>query len=167
LHDKNEILLKPIFTIKVMKKLFPALALVFAVSFIYSPAGAQIRKIPAVVTDAFKEKYPDASGVEWRDKLSVFSAVFTKDGVSYEAKYNSKGEWLNTENEVAQDNLPAAIKDGLEKSKYADWNIEKVHLIQLPEGTTQYRVLVGKTDLQKKNLLYSSKGRLLKDKITL
>lgn len=150
-----------------MKKLFPALALVLAMSFTATSISAQIRKIPAVVTDSFKEKYPDASGVEWRDKLSVFSAVFSKDGVNYEAKYNSKGQWLNTENEITDSDLPAAIKDGLEKSKYADWNVEKVHMIQLPEGTTQYRVQVGKTDLQKKNLLYSSKGRLLKDKITL
>ncbi|HTE25208.1 PepSY-like domain-containing protein [Flavitalea sp.] len=150
-----------------MKHLFPAVALVFAISLTAATTQAQIRKIPATVTDSFKEKYPDATGVEWRDKVSVFSAVFSKDGVSYEAKYNSKGEWLNTENEVAVDNLPSAVKEGFEKSKYAEWEIEKIHQIQLPEDNTQYRLLVGKTDLQKKNLLYSSKGRLLKDKITL
>ena len=150
-----------------MKKLLPAVLLMLAISTTAVSVNAQIRKIPSTVTDAFKEKYPDASGVVWRDKLSVFSAVFAKDGVNYEARYNSKGEWLNTENEISQDDLPSVIRDGFEKSKYADWDIEKVHLIALPEGTTQYRLLVGKTDLQKKNLLYSSKGRLLKDKITL
>ncbi len=38
---------------------------------------AQFRKIPAVVTDAFKAKYAAASGVSWRDKLSSFQADFT------------------------------------------------------------------------------------------
>lgn len=139
----------------------------FAFCFFAAPTQAQIRKIPSAVTDSFKEKYPDANGVEWRDKVSVFSAVFSRDGVSYEAKYNSKGEWLNTESELAVDDLPSDVREGFEKSKYADWEIEKIHKIQLPGDKVQYRVLVGKTDIQKKNLVYSSQGRLLKDKITL
>jgi hypothetical protein len=150
-----------------MKHLFPAAALVFALSIVAVTTQAQIRKIPATVTDSFKEKYPDATGVEWRDKVSVFSAVFSKDGINYEAKYNSKGEWLNTENELAVDNLPVVIKEGFEKSKYADWEMEKAYQIQLPDNNTNYRLHVAKTDIQKKNLLYSSTGRLLKDKVTL
>jgi hypothetical protein len=150
-----------------MKRIFPAIVLVVTLSTIASTSSAQIRKIPGSVTDSFKEKYPDASGVEWRDKLSVFSAIFVKDGVNYEARYNSKGQWLNTENETTKEDLPSAVQEGFEKSKYADWQIEKVYLIELPDNVTQYRLHVGKTDLQKKNLLYSSKGRLLKDKITL
>jgi hypothetical protein len=150
-----------------MKHLFPAIVLVFAFSFAAATTQAQIRKIPSTVTDSFKEKYPDATGVEWRDKVSVFSAVFSKDGVNYEAKYNSKGEWLNTESELAVDGLPSVVKEGFEKSKYAEWEIAKIHQIQLPDDNVQYRLLVGKTDFQKKNLVYSSKGRLLRDKITL
>jgi putative PepSY-like beta-lactamase-inhibitor len=150
-----------------MKHLLPSIVLVLAMSATSIGVTAQIRKIPATVTDSFKEKYPDANGVEWRDKLSVFSAMFEKDGVPYEAKYNSKGQWLNTENEIKTEDLPSAVHEGLEKSKYADWEIENVYKIQLPDNVTQYRLHVGKTDLQKKNLLFSSKGQLLKDKITL
>ena len=150
-----------------MKQIFPSILLVFAMSLTTVTINAQIRKIPSTVTDSFKEKYPRATGVEWRDKLSVFTAVFVNDGVNYEARYNNKGQWLNTENEIESDALPSVVKEGFEKSKYADWTIEKVHRIQLPGDEIQYRVMVGKTDLQKKNLLYSSKGRLLKDKITL
>ena len=150
-----------------MKQIFPVLLFVFGLSLTTATVNAQIRKIPATVTDSFKEKYPGATGVEWRDKLSVFTAVFLNDGVNYEARYNSKGQWLNTENELESEALPAVVKEGFEKSKYADWTIEKVHRIQLPGDEIQYRLMVGKTDLQKKNLVYSSKGRLLKDKITL
>jgi uncharacterized protein YgiM (DUF1202 family) len=150
-----------------MKKLFPAVLILLTVSLFGSVATAQIRKIPATVTDAFKEKYPSAASVEWRDKLSVFSAVFVEDGKNYEATYNSKGEWLHTENEITSDDLPSAVEEGWEKSKYADWTVEKVHKIMLPNDNIQYRIQVGKTDIQKKNLLFNSKGRLLKDKITL
>jgi hypothetical protein len=150
-----------------MKQIFPSILVLFAMSLTTVNVNAQIRKIPSTVTDSFKEKYPGASGVEWRDKLSVFTAVFVNDGVNYEARYNNKGQWLNTENEIESEALPSAVKEGFEKSKYADWTIEKVHKIQLPGDEIQYRLMAGKTDLQKKNLLYSSKGRLLKDKITL
>jgi hypothetical protein len=150
-----------------MKNIVTSVLLLTTLSLISVSTTAQIRKIPATVTDAFREKYPNATGVEWRDKVSAFTAVFTEDGVNYEARYNSKGNWLSTENELTREELPEAITEGFEKSKYADWNIEKVHKVQLPNDVVQYRVMVGKTDLQKKNLLYSSKGRLLKDKITL
>lgn len=150
-----------------MKNKFPFILMVLAFGLSVFTAGAQIRKIPATVTDSFKEKYPNATGVEWRDKLSVFTAAFNEDGKHFEAKYNSKGQWLNTENELSQDDLPANVKDGFDKSKYTDWTVEKVQKIELPNEETQYRLLIGKGDLQKKNLIYNSNGKLLKDKITI
>lgn len=128
---------------------------------------AQIRKIPAEVTDSFSEKYPDATGVEWKDRLTGFSASFTLDNINYLASFSNKGEWENTEHEIEQENLPDGVKDGLEKSKYADWEVIKTDLIELPNDEIQYRITVGKGDIKKRNLTFNSKGRLLKDKLTL
>ena len=63
--------------------------------------------------------------------------------------------------------LPAEVKDGLDKSKYADWAIRSVYTIDLPGDRVEYRILVAKNDLQRKNLVYSADGRLLRDNITL
>jgi len=128
---------------------------------------AQIRKIPAVVTDAFKQKYPQAAEVEWKDKITVFMASFLEDGVKYEARFNKKGTWQQTENETNEASLPSEVKDGLEKSKYADWETTAFYLVSLPDDNTQYRITVKKSDLQKKNLLFNNEGKLLKDNITL
>ncbi len=128
---------------------------------------AQVRKIPSEVTEAFKQKYPTASNVEWRDKLSNFSAVFEADNIQYEARFNSKGEWQLTENEIDESDLPEAVKDGYDKSKYADWEIGKVHKIELSDGSFQYRVEAVKNDVRKKNLYFNSDGRLVKDRITI
>ncbi|MBC7902792.1 MAG: PepSY-like domain-containing protein [Gemmatimonadaceae bacterium] len=130
-------------------------------------AFSQLRKIPASVTESFKDKYPSASNVEWKDKLSVFIAAFEFDGIQYEARFNSKGQWQETESVISESDLPAPVKDGFEKSKYADWEPVNFYYLQLPEDKTQYRIVVGKSDLQKKNLVFSSAGRLIKDKITL
>jgi hypothetical protein len=38
--------------------------------------------------------------------------------------------------------------------------------IELPDEVTQYRILVAKNDIQKKNLLFNSDGKLLRENIT-
>lgn len=150
-----------------MKKvtlLFVSFMMLYAM---HSTALAQFRKVPAAVTDAFKNKYPDASQVEWKDKLSAFAAVFYTGNLKHEARFNSKGEWLQTEYVINKDSLPAPVADGLDKSKYAEWLIDDAYRILLPGDVVQYRLEAEKSNLQRKNLLFSSEGRLLKDRATL
>jgi hypothetical protein len=150
-----------------MKKIIFA-SLIFISSSLFSVQSfSQIRKIPSEVTQALKEKYPDADNVSWKDKLTVFSASFEINNEKYEARFDDKGEWKSTEKQINESDLPGDIKDGFEKSKYSDWELKKAYLVELPEETTQYRILVAKSDIQKKNLLFNSEGRLLRDNITL
>ena len=149
-----------------MKRLFPLL-LMFALVTTSITSFAQVRKIPSEVTESFKQKYPGATNVEWRDKLSSFSAVFEENDVQYEARFNSKGEWQLTENEIEETDLPDAVRDGYEKSKYAEWEISKIHKIELADGSLQYRLETVKSDVRKKNLYFNSEGRLIKDRITI
>jgi hypothetical protein len=132
-----------------------------------SPSFAQIRKIPAEVTEALKSKYPEAKNVSWSDKLTMFVASFDINNEHYKANFSSKGEWQKTQKELTESNLPATIKDGFAKSKYADWTFKSAHLLNLPGDTTQYVIIVAKGKVQKKNLLFSDKGQLLKDNYTL
>src|SRR3954470_6151869 len=103
-----------------MKKIFYIMSLA---SFIFtgSETFAQLRKIPAEVTTALSQKYPGATNVEWRDRLSGFSASFTLDSNSYIASFGNKGEWENTEQTIDQDELPEIVEDGFQKSRYTDW----------------------------------------------
>lgn len=149
-----------------IKQLF--FALFTGASLLFATAtDAQLRRIPAAVTDSFKMKYPAATSLEWKDKLTSFQADFIMDNAKYEAKFNSKGEWLNTEKVIRQQDLPAPVADGLSKSKYADWKPENMYARYLPGDKTFYRIEVSKSDIQKKSLLFNSTGRLLKDNITL
>ncbi|NML20682.1 hypothetical protein HHL16_07340 [Pseudoflavitalea sp. G-6-1-2] len=128
---------------------------------------AQLRKVPAAVTEAFKKKYPKAENVEWKDKVTVFVAEFQEGKTEYEARFTNKGEWKSTENEIGVNDIPSTVKDGLRKSKYAEWEVESAHKIILPEDKIQYRVRIKKSDLQVKNLSFNEDGQLLKDNITL
>lgn len=150
-----------------MKRIIPAMLLVLSLA-LTNNLLAQVRSVPATVTEAFKAKYPEASNVEWKDKLSGFVAEFDQKGAHYAARFTNKAVWQYTEQVITESDLPAAVKDGLAKSKWADWGkTETVTKIEMPGGVVQYRLHVVKSDLQKKNLLFSSEGRLLKDNITL
>jgi putative PepSY-like beta-lactamase-inhibitor len=150
-----------------MKKHVLAPLILTLISFAVLPSFAQIRKIPAEVTEALKQKYPDAENVSWKDKLSVFAASFEMNNEKYEARFTDKGEWKSTEKEITENDLPGDVKDGFEKSKYADWESKYVYSIELPDNEMQYRIQVAKNNLQKKNLLFNNEGKLLKDNITL
>jgi len=150
-----------------MKKLFGFTA-VLAFSLLLSTSTfAQLRKIPAEVTDAFSTKYPDAKEVEWKDRLTNFTAGFSSDGKSYLASFNKKGEWQSTEQEVEESELPDVIKDSFSKTKYSDWEISKVIKIELPGDEEQYKLEIASGDIKKRNLYFNIKGRLLKDKLTI
>ena len=89
------------------------------------------------------------------------------NNLQYEARFNSKGAWQSTERPISEDELPDGVKDGIGKSKYAEWPVKSVVRIELPGDKIQYRLLVSKSDLQKKYLLFNEMGQLLKDSITL
>lgn len=129
--------------------------------------NAQIRKIPAEVTDAFKTRYPHAEKVSWKDNLTNFEAQFTLNGYQMNADFNSKGEWLDSERKIKFEELPATVQDGFSKSKYADW--EKNDIIELDKNgdALQYRISVKKSSVQKKYLFFDTNGKLLRDAITL
>jgi hypothetical protein len=135
--------------------------------FFAAIVNAQIRKIPAEVTDAFKTRYPHSEKVSWKDNLTNFEAQFTLNGYQMSSDFNSKGEWIDSERKIKFEELPAAVRDGFSKSKYTDW--EKTDIIELDKNgdDLQYRILVKKSSVQKKYLYFDTNGKLLRDAVTL
>ena len=146
------------------KKLVIFIAGIFLMA---TAAKAQFGSVPGVVTDSFKIKYPAAKSVTWRDNIGSFQATFKLDSSTYTARYSKKGEWQSTEKKIASGAIPAAVKDGLSKSKYADWRIGTVTERHLPGNKTIYIIFVSKSDINRKNLTFASDGQLLKDNLTL
>lgn len=155
------------FKILQMKKLLHVISLVAIFAIIAPETYSQLRKIPAEVTTSFTKKYPDATAVEWRDKLSSFTASFTLDSITYVASFDSNGQWENTEQVIDKDDLPLEVQNGFQKSRYSDWDVALVNKIELANDEVQYRVEVGKGDIKRRNLYFDSTGKMLKDRLTL
>ena len=129
---------------------------------------AQLRTIPAEVTDAFRTQYPSATQASWSDKLSYFQVTFSLDSARFMAKYGSKGDWKVSEQNITADRLPAPVKDGYDKSKYTDqWQVKEYTVIYLPGNIMKYRLLIRKSGLQKKYLYFDATGKMLDDSSTL
>ncbi|RXK83092.1 PepSY-like domain-containing protein [Filimonas effusa] len=128
----------------------------------------QIRKMPSEVTNAFKEMFPKAENVSWKDNLTSWHAEFTNGGVETHAWFTSKGEWKETNKMMAFEALPEAVKDGLEKSKYHEWTPGEVAEVTKKDKSLQYRIYVEKSSLvQKKYLYFNAKGQLQREAQTL
>ncbi|WP_153799361.1 PepSY-like domain-containing protein [Foetidibacter luteolus] len=147
-----------------MKKIILSVAIAF---FAVASVNAQLRKVPAEVTDAFKQKFPSASGVSWKDKLSSFQATFTDNGQEMKAWFSKEEGWKETEIKKEFDDLPAAVKDGFSKSKYNtdDWERGSVAEVIKKDGTVQYRIFVEKNLVSKKFLFFSKEGQLQKENL--
>jgi len=152
-----------------MKKMTFFMVLSFAALLTTSTVRAQFRSLPGAVTDSFKVKYPAAKDVAWADKVTGFRATFMLDKNRMVAWFSKDGQWQGTTTSIFKDQIPAAVKDGLSKSKYAgaEWELKTVTVKYLPGEATQYIILVQKSDIQKKNLTFNSDGRLLEDHNTL
>jgi len=147
-----------------MKKIFIAFAFIF---LSVGAVMAQIRKIPSEVTNAFKDKYPSASDVTWKDKLTSFQASFTNNGEKMTAWFTKDDGWKETEVSKDFESLPAAVKDGFSKSKYntEDWKKGSVTEIVTSDGGIQYKIYVEKSIVAKKFLYFGKDGQLQKEKI--
>jgi Putative beta-lactamase-inhibitor-like, PepSY-like len=147
------------------KKIFLMTLISFA--FFANKSFSQIREIPEAVEDAFSGQYDGAVNVDYKDQLAWVYVSFELNGEKMTATYNNKGTWKETVKDWTFDKLPEEVKDGFEKSKYADREVEETKIIYLPRGAEQYRLKTRKNDVEKKYLYFNTKGRLLKEAITL
>jgi len=150
-----------------MKKLVVIFTLFTGLLLTSNYSFSQIRKIPSAATESLKEKYPGAEKVQWKDQISHFTAKFTLDSKDYEAHFDNDGVWKESLVKIDEDQLPSEVKDGIEKSKYSDWTIDKVEKIESSNDSLQYRLQVKSGDIKKKILYFNPDGKLAKDHVTL
>ncbi|SMO67387.1 PepSY-like domain-containing protein [Solitalea koreensis] len=146
------------------KRLTTTLLLAFCMVSI----SAVAQKVPEKVKEAFHNKYPSATEVVWENQLIRYIVSFELKNTSSTAVFSSGGNWQSTTTPLEEKEVPASVKDGFDKSKYAeDWEIQKTEKVESPEYSLLYKVYVAKNDIQKKNLFFTKDGRLFKENLTL
>ncbi|MCB0596378.1 MAG: PepSY-like domain-containing protein [Lewinellaceae bacterium] len=97
-------------------------------------------KVPEESKKGFAKKYPDAESARWKSaKDGVYSVEFQHDGQKTTADFDSKGNWVQSEIKVGKEDLPAAVKQTIEK-QYADFELDWAKKLSTPKMPVIYRV---------------------------
>jgi len=128
---------------------------------------SQVTSIPAAAKENFARQYPNAQNINWDNDIINVHVRFELDGFKMNAEYNNKGIWKDTFKDWSYEELPKEVQDGFNKSKYADQTVTEVKIVYYPANIEQYRLKVEKNDLQKKYLFFNTKGRLIRESITI
>ena len=141
-------------------------AIIFALAIICLGSSAAYAqkisedKVPAMVVTNFKKQFAKASKPQWEMEEADFEVNFKNNGVEYSAKYDKQGNWLETEQEIKNTELPAAVKNAIEK-EFPKAEIEESEKVSYPNQASVYELEIehGK---QKFEVQFSAEGKLLK-----
>jgi len=101
---------------------------------------------PPVIRN-FLKTYKDVSGEKWIEVKDGFVAMFNYNGMDYQVAYTKKGNLLRTIRSCTEDKMPTDLRH-IVKSTYYDYEITRVHEIEIPLAPITYVVqLVGKKEL--------------------
>lgn len=108
--------------------------LIVLVSTMALTACGQKENVPEKVKTAFDQKFPNAKKIRWdKENASEWEAEFKINGVEYSANFKSDGTWMETEYEIEESELPAAVKQTLD-NEFASYEIEEVEISETREG---------------------------------
>ncbi len=115
-----------------MKNLSLLIAIVAIVSL---QACAQSSKdVPTAVKTAFTQKFPTATKVSWgMEDKKEWEAEFKMNGKNYSANYDLDGNWLETEYEITQNEIPASVKATLD-GEFQGYKVEEPEISESADG---------------------------------
>lgn len=139
-----------------MKTLIIALGFLFAFSLNACEQG----NAPEKVKSAFNQKYPGAKEVDWdMEKENEWEAEFEMNEKEMSATFDENGQWLETETEMEENDLPATVKETL-KTQFKAYEVEEAEYLESPEYTGYEIELEGKKgDIE---VLVGKDGKILK-----
>ena len=141
-----------------MKNSFFLLALCL---FIHAAIPAQGLKVPDAVTKAFNTKFPGAASVKWgKENAKEYEAEFKLNGRSASANFLVDGSLVETEMEIANTELPAAVVSAVQ-TKYPGAVLIKSYKLETAKGVITYEAEI-KNGTKKKELIMHADGSIVK-----
>ncbi len=138
-----------------MKKLF-VIVLVMLVGTVYG----QESKVPSQVKAKFKILHPKADEVKWDVEENDYEVTFeSEEDVDMSLLFDAKGNIIETETEIEEDDLPDAIKSSVENN-FKGWELEEAAKI-VRNGKTTYEAELEKDEM-KIDAIFTPDGKLVR-----
>ena len=90
--------------------------------------------VPQAITDAINEMYPGATILEFDSEKTGFEVDILHNNIYKDVYFNTGNEWLYTEWDIKEVNLPAIIMNAYKASEYKDYRIDDIDVIENPAG---------------------------------
>lgn len=117
--------------------------------------------VPANLKDAFKKEFPKASDVEWERSMENYKVEFDLNRQDHDVWYNASGSIIKKEIEIAETELPQAIRESI-KANFPEYRVDDVEMIWQNNLTTyQLEIEKGPTE---KHLTFNSEGEVLNER---
>lgn len=127
-----------------------------AILLLYISTFSQV-KVPGAVKTAFSNKFPGATGLKWeKENKSELEANFKMNNTDVSANFKLDGSWVETETTIPVADLPAAVKNAIDK-KYPGANFIQVEKLEKPGGRLLYEAHI-KVNGKNKELVLTRDG---------
>lgn len=114
-------------------------------------------KVPSLVLNTLKAKYPVSNDVEWEKHGNLYEAEFDiNDSIEVSALIDETGKMVMQKRDVPNSELSSAIRTVIQ-NQYKDYMIDDVEKIE-KEGAVYYQVELKGTLKKEVNLIFSTDG---------
>ncbi|HSY61454.1 MAG TPA: PepSY-like domain-containing protein [Cytophaga sp.] len=118
------------------------------------------QNVPAVVVNAFQQKFPQQSTVEWEFKKGLYEAEFEIKNLEHNVYLDSTGKIIRYKKEINANALPAAVNTSIQKN-FNGYKIENIKRIEETTGII-YKVELEKGKDERK-VMFSVDGKILEN----
>ncbi|TSA28143.1 MAG: hypothetical protein D4R67_04460 [Bacteroidetes bacterium] len=146
-----------------MKKIIFLLGALLFTGGVVTAQKLTVDKVPAQVRQAFMKKFPKVYKYTWEMEDSNYEVTFKLDGKEASANFDSAGNWLESETEISQSELPNAVLDGI-KRDFPGFKTEEVVKGETPDKGAFYEVHLEKGE-QEYKASYAESGTLINKKL--
>lgn len=139
-----------------MKKIVFLLTAVASVSFA-NAQKIQEKDVPASVKAGLQKQFPNAQNIKWEKEKGNYEAGFKVKQADYSVLVGTSGNIMETEVPIANDALPASVKEYVSKH-YPNKKIKEAAKITDAKGVLTYEA-----EVNGKDLIFDDSGKFLKE----
>ena len=112
-------------------------------------------KVPAAIMNSFYKNFPTIKKAKWEIEKGNYEAEYDENKVEHSALFKADGTLIETEIEIAVNQLPKAITDYVAKDMNGK-KIKEASIITETNGKKKYEVEIGGKDY-----LFDQNGKFL------
>jgi Putative beta-lactamase-inhibitor-like, PepSY-like len=136
-------------------------ALVALSAFAFTSCDNDDYYVPSTkLTTTLTTMFPTASFVEWEKERNYIKAEFLHEGAETEVRFSTNEEWLQTEIDLQQNQIPAPVVAAIAQSEFANWQYEDAHHLQQLNADPRFVIEMENAN-KDVDLHFSAEGELL------